>query len=433
MKANEAMRILVVGATGYLGRQVVRALAGAGHEVVAGVRDEAAAARLLPGRETVLIDFAGADLALLGERLRTVDVVVNAVGIFQERAEQGFDEVHASGAIRLFEACAAAGVRRVVQISALGSDALADSRYHRSKAAADDALARLAVEWVVVRPSLVIGEEGASWRLFGALSLLPFIPSGSDDLVLQPVAIDDLCRAVVAAVTSAEAQGRVIDLVSPAPLSLRAYLDRIGDTMGRRPRRRLSLPWPLLRALARLAWLKPGLPMSPEALRMLQGATTTYDVEPCRQALGFTPQPVSEFLAATPPSRRERLAARLYFAAPIVRVVLASMWLWSGIVSLGLYPVDDSLALLAQTGIAGPLAYPVLVAAAACDIALGVWVLLTRSPGRAALAQAALILSYTLILTVFTPALWLHPFGPVMKNVPILALISLWRVLEEET
>lgn len=426
------MRVLVVGATGYLGRQAVRTLAASGHEVVVGARDAASAARLYPGYETMRIDFADAECAPIGDQLRTIEVAVNAVGIFQETAGQGFDAVHSSGAIRFFEACLGAGVRRIVQITALGTAAAADTRYRRTKAAADDALMRLAVEWVILRPSLVIGGEGASWRLFGALSLLPLLPRGGDSFVLQPLAIADFGRAVEAAAARPEAVGQAIDLVSPEPLSLRVYLDRIGEAMGKKPSVRLPLPWPLLTAFAYCSWLKPGMPLSPEALRMLRGATRIYDAQPCCNALGFMPRTVGTLLAEAPFGRAERLAARLYFAAPMLRAVLAFMWLWSGVVSLGLYPLDDSLALLAKTGIAGAWAYPTLFVAAGCDIALGLWVLVTRRPALAAGAQATLILVYSLILTVFMPELWLHPFGPVMKNVPVLGLVLLWWVLEED-
>jgi hypothetical protein len=107
------------------------------------------------------------------------------------------------------------------------------------------------------------------------------------------------------------------------------------------------------------------------------------------------------------------------------------MWLVSGIVSLGLYPVESSLRLLAATGITAQwLALVALYGAALLDIAFGVAIFAVRRSRLLWAAQILVVLGYTAIISVRLPELWLEPFGPVLKNVPVLA--ALWLLYETE-
>ena len=108
--------------------------------------------------------------------------------------------------------------------------------------------------------------------------------------------------------------------------------------------------------------------------------------------------------------------------APLLRMALALVWIVTGILSLGLYPVAGSLDLLSQVGLNGTLAVAALYSSAMLDIVLGMLTLLF--PGRALWRlQIGLIVVYTVIITLFLPQFWLHPFGPVLKNIPIIAIL----------
>jgi hypothetical protein len=113
----------------------------------------------------------------------------------------------------------------------------------------------------------------------------------------------------------------------------------------------------------------------------------------------------------------------------LIRATLALIWLVTGALSLGIFPVRDSLALLAQVGLHGRIAEIALYGSASLDLALGILTLL-RPNRRLWQAQAALIVAYSLILLIFLPAYWLHPFAPVLKNLPILLL--LWLLIQYE-
>lgn len=112
-----------------------------------------------------------------------------------------------------------------------------------------------------------------------------------------------------------------------------------------------------------------------------------------------------------------------------IRLTLATIWLFTGIVSLGIYPVEDSLRLLARVGIYGNFALITLYGEALLDIVIGLLTLFKPSQ-RLWQVQAAIIVGYTAVISVCLPKFWLHPFEPLLKNLPILTL--LWLLYRHE-
>ncbi|WP_368563031.1 SDR family oxidoreductase [Pseudoxanthomonas sp. UTMC 1351] len=438
------MRILVIGASGLIGRSLVRRLVEAGHAVVLGVRNEgkleATTAARFDGLPTVHADYARQTTAeAWRQRLKGIDVVVNAVGIFREQGNQTFDALHVKAPVALFEAAVAAGVRRIVQISALGADPQSPFAYFSSKGRADAALAALPISSVVLRPSLVFAPNGASSRWFMLLAALPLTPlPGSGRQPIQPVHLDDLCEATLRLIEGARGIGNgdgggaaiegVVDVVGPAPLPLRAYLAAL--------KRRLcfggffvSIPQALAVGAARLASYFPNTVMTPEALRMLERGNTA-DPQRFTTALGRTPRPAADFLAddQVPALRRQ---AQLSWLVPLMRFTVAAMWLVTAWVSLFVYPHEASLALLARSGLEGALGIATLYGAAGLDALLGGATLFVRRRRWVYRAQLALIVFYTVIISLYLPEYWAHPYGPVLKNLPLLAMILALHELDD--
>lgn len=110
---------------------------------------------------------------------------------------------------------------------------------------------------------------------------------------------------------------------------------------------------------------------------------------------------------------------------PVLRVSIALVWIWTGIVSLGLYPTEESYALLARVGITGTLAPVALYGAAILDLLVGIGTLVLHRRQWLWLLQLAVIGGYTLIITFKLPEFWLHPYGPLSKNLVMLAAIYL--------
>lgn len=424
------MKVLLTGASGFIGSHLQPALQRAGHHVVCVGRRAAAgdAARA----SWVQLDFATARPADWARALRGIDVVINAAGIFKASPVQSFNAVHVHGPRTLFEACAAARIGRVIQVSALGADAEAASAYHLSKRAADEHLLGLPLDATVVMPSLVFGAGGASAAFFLALASLPLLPlPGRGQQALQPVHIDDAVEAIVALLGAPASTrgGQRIPLVGPRPLSLAAYLQALRQAMQLGPAHTLPIPAAVVSLVARAADAWPRSLFDSAAWHMLQRGNTA-PAQAVGRLLGRAPREARHFL---PPAQAPawRATARLAWLLPLMRLALALVWIVTGIVSLGLYPVPDSLALLARAGVPAPLQPLMLYGAAGLNIALGVlsvWPMRRRQWLWA--AQAGLIGVYTAIISLRLPEFWLHPYGPLLKNLPMLALLLLLAALD---
>jgi uncharacterized protein YbjT (DUF2867 family) len=422
--------VLLTGASGFIGRGLAQALAGAGHEVVHAVRDPAVASACDPTPRYVAANFTrDFEVSDWLPRLTCVDVVVNAVGILRERGSQTFEAIHLRAPRALFAACRVANVK-VIQISALGADANAMSRYHKSKRTADEALFELCDAAVVVQPSLVYGPSGTSARLFTRLASLPLIPlpDGGEQRV-QPIHIDDLVSALVALVEKDLYRKRRIPLVGPQPVTLREFVSGLRQGMGLDAGVFMPVPASVMNLAARLGERLPASLLDRESLQMLRRGNTA-DAEATRELLGRAPRPISAFI--TPHDADSvRVQAQLGWLLPMLRMTIAFVWIFTGIVSLGVYPADQSYALLARVGLTGWTASVALYGAALLDIALGIAIFIVRRRRFLWIAQAALILAYTVIITVKLPEFWLHPYGPILKNLPMLAVIWLLYELEK--
>lgn len=425
------MRILLTGASGFIGRHLAQALTAAGHDVIFAARSSGKRASSTTRSVTADFtkDFSEADWL---PRLEGVDTVINAVGIIREHGAQTFDAIHSRAPRALFAACVKADVRRVIQISALGADGHAQSRYHLSKKEADDFLSTLPISSVIIQPSLVYGPGGTSAQLFNTLASLPAIPlPGSGQQQVQPVHIDDLVATVLAALEQDFAGGTRIVAAGPQAMSLRDFLLQLRAAMALGSAACLPMPRALMWLGASAGKWLPGALLDPETLAMLErGNTASRDDNARLQALlGRSPRPVAQFIPASSAQATGRLA-KLAWLLPLLRVSIALVWIITGIVSLGLYPVTDSYALLARVGITGALAPVMLYGAAMMDLLFGIATLVLKRRYWLWLAQLGVILFYTVIITWKLPEFWLHPYGPLLKNLPMLAAI--WLLFEWE-
>lgn len=422
------MRVLLTGASGFIGRAVAQALRARGHAVVRVLRHPPAGAK-----DVVQADFSGIPRrGWWAAQLADIDAVVNAVGILREQGGQTFRALHTEAPVELFQACASAGVRTAIQVSALGADEHARSAYHLSKKLADDVLRALPLAGAVVQPSLVYGPGGTSAALFNKLAVAPVLPFPQGGrMAVQPVHVDDLVQGIVQLVEEPPLSVATLAFAGPQPIALRDYLAELRMALGE-PRRQWVVPIPesLFRAGAAAAGHLPGSMLDADTADMLL-AGNVAQANALPEVLGRAPRAPREFV---PAGEREvqRRAAVLDLWHPVLRAALAFLWIWTALVSFGLYPVQDSFALLSRVGLHGTPAAFALYGAALLDLLLGVLTLAAPARWRrpVLLAQLALIAGYTVLITLFLPEYWLHPYGPIAKNGPLLALIGLLWALE---
>ena len=426
------MRILLLGASGFIGRELFAALAARGHRVVAAVRDPASAPPFAtePPRSVDLNRATKPEdwLALL----EGIDAVVNCAGILQATRSQSIDAIHRAAPIALFQACEKAGVRRVVQISAISADREAGTDYAATKLAADDYLRATALEWIVLRPSLVHarGAYGGT-ALFRAMAAMPFaIPlPGAGNQEFQPIHVDDLAQVVIQALETDRLVRATLDPVGPDRLTLRAILADLRRWLGFGAARFVSIPQPLVRAATALGD-RLGGPLNSTALAQLERGNTG-DYAAFARATGMTARGWPECLARQPAHTQDRWHARLYFVRPILRYTLVFLWLASAVAgALDLRAWSVLLATQVPMGIRAAL----LLLALACllDLVLAALVVRRWRPRRLALIQVTVILGYTAVATILFPSLWTEPLGPLFKNVPILAAVLAWGAVEED-
>lgn len=428
------MRVLITGADGFIGRHLVIVLLEAGYRVIGCVHSIEKVGVRMPAADYIPCDFMQ-DITPSDwlSRLRGVDAVINAAGMIRERRGQTFDRIHRDTPCALFDACVTAGVKRVIQISALGADERATSRFHRTKKEADDYLASLDLNWIILYPSIVIGRGGKSSAFFSALAALPLIPIiGNGAQMVQPIYIEDLMRAIVH-LLKPDARARVrLTAVGPEPISMEALLNFFRQWLGLRKTAKMPIPIPAARAMARLGDLaKMDLLHSETVQMLLRGNTATPAAfTEFINTIGFKPKHIEEALRHQPSGQADRWQARLYFLKPAVRISIGLVWLGGGVTSL-IYPRAVVDQWLAAAGLTGSAASITLYTASILDIVLGIGTLSKFRIRLLGAIQVVVMAAYSIIIAVVLPEFWLHPFGPLVKNIPLAVATLVMMALEE--
>lgn len=420
------MKILVTGAYGFIGAHIVGALLRAGHAPVAAVR-ASRVGTALPGVAAVACDFArDTDPACWLPRLAGVDALVNCAGILRETGASTFRAVHEDVPAALFDACRQAGVKRIVQVSALGDPA--DGEFVASKHRGDARLLASGVAAVVLRPSVVYSTRGSygGTTLLRALAALPLIalPERGTQR-LQPLDADDLAQAVLASLERDEAVSQILLLGGPRVLTLREYLALWRRWLGLGEARFIAIPKPLARVGAWLGEVFGRGPLGMTMWRMLERGNVVVPEEAGRAGatLGWTPAPMDAVLARASASSADRWQARTVFLQPLLRVVLALTFIASGIVGFTL-PTDQVAALFAHSPFPAAWAPTLGLAGSIADIMLGGWLLSARAPRAALAAMALLVVGYSLFIGLLLPQAWGDPFGGLLKNGVVLVAIA---------
>ena len=229
--------VTVFGGSGFVGGQVVRALAKAGHRVRVAVRQPNLAYRMRMLGDVGQIEVVQANVrnpASVARALDGAEACVNLVGVLWESGRQKFQSVHVMAARHVAEAAKKAGVKHLVHMSAVGANADSTSKYFRTKAEGEAAVRAAFPDATIVRPSLVFGHEDKFFNRFAQIAALaPVMPLVGGDTRIQPVFVGDVAAVIARAAASPAAAGVTYELGGPAVFTMREILRLVLTETGR--------------------------------------------------------------------------------------------------------------------------------------------------------------------------------------------------------
>lgn len=283
--------VTLFGGGGFIGRYVAQALLARGARVRIAQRNPHSAAFLKPLGNLGQTQFAAADIRDAASVARVVqgsDAVINLVGSFAN-----MDAVQHQGAAHVANACAAAGITRLVHVSAIGANVNSAAVYGRSKGQGEAAVRAAVPGAVILRPSTVFGREDQFVNRFaGLIRMLPIVPVVAGQARFQPVYVGDVAAAATAALGDDGAAGRTFELGGPEILSMAALMQWIATAIGRRPAF-VPMPDAAAAAMARLTGWAPGAPLTWDQWLMLQGDTVVADGAATLADLGVAATPLA--------------------------------------------------------------------------------------------------------------------------------------------
>lgn len=274
------MKLFVTGGTGFVGREIVRQLAAAGHRVVCLVRDREKGKERLPST----VEMRAGDLlnpAVYEDSLRDCEAVIHLVGILVERPGADFKKVHVEGTQRLIRASLASGVKRFIYMSSLGTRKNARSRYHQTKYEAEEFLKKSGLEWTIFRPSVIFGPNDQFVnRLAGIVRFSPFIPvTGRGNALVQPVSVRDVASCVCLSVGNPVSIHKTYPLGGPRTFSYEEVFRLIASVL-KIKKKVVHIPVPMLYPVAQVSnWVFRNPPITPEQLIMIQEDNVCDPVE----------------------------------------------------------------------------------------------------------------------------------------------------------
>jgi len=298
MASNLDTLVTIFGGSGFLGRNVVRALCKRDYRIRVAVRRPELVGHLQPAGKVGQVHAVQANLrhpASVEAAMRDSHVAINLVGILTESGAQTFDAVQTKGAETIARAASAVGAR-MVHVSAIGADENSPSHYARAKAAGEKAVLAAAPSATILRPSLMFGPEDQFTNRFAALARIsPFLPLiGGGVTRMQPAYVADVATAVADAVDGKTKPGGLYELGGPEVLTMREIMEVI-LRITERKRMLISLPFGLARLQAMFLQFAPGpLKLTPDQVALLQSDNVVSDAAKAAgltlEGLGITPE-----------------------------------------------------------------------------------------------------------------------------------------------
>jgi len=281
--------VTVFGASGFLGRYIVRALAEKGYRIKAAVRRPHLAEFLKPAGNVGQIRLFAADLnndASCRNAIEGSNGVINLVGILHESGAQKFQRLQAEAPGRLAAMARETGAETFIQVSAIGADAQSGAKYARTKAAGEAAVRDAFPQAHIVRPSIIFGTEDAFFNRFAAMArVAPALPLiGGGKTRFQPVYVDNVAQAVLELVMRPQMPGATWELGGPEIFTFKELMQLMLKVIGRK-NLLVPIPFPVAKVQAFVLGLLPNPVLTMDQVELLKSDNV----------VGMTGEPVKTF------------------------------------------------------------------------------------------------------------------------------------------
>ena len=293
------MKVFVTGATGFVGREVVKQLVAAGHDVKALVRE--GSEDKLPVRERVeIVNGDATDADSLDGPLSGCDAAIHLIGIIREYRDRGitFKKLHVETTENIIEACLDQGVSRYLHMSSNGTRENGSTAYHRTKWQAEELVRESELQWTIFRPSLIFG-PGSEFVAMVAelLRRVPVVPViGDGKYRMQPVAVSQVAESFVMALTMDETIGKTFLQGGKESYSYNEILDLTGKAMGKQKVSKVHQPLFMIKPMVKLLEGFDQFPITDDQLKMLIEGNVCDPTE-WAETFDLTPQSYAEGIA----------------------------------------------------------------------------------------------------------------------------------------
>jgi uncharacterized protein YbjT (DUF2867 family) len=423
-------KILVLGASGLIGRFVTDDLRARGFEVLGVARRLVASQRSGPhDHEWPLMSMEPHALSYL-MREHAIDVVVNCLGVLQDGPGSSTEVVHRDFVRQLLLWIRDSGRDiRLIQISIPGNADTDRTAFATTKREAERLIAASGIPHAILRPGLVVAPAayGGS-AMLRALAVLPVdLPAAERTAPLQPVAVEDVSATIawLASRDSDEAAAVTWDVMQPQAITHGGVMSAFRYAFGTQDWPRLALPSFLLDLgcklgdfVSLLGWMSP---MRTTAMAELRRGVTGDPAE-WMAATGITPKSIGQTVGSRTATIQDKWFARLYLLKPLIIASLVLFWVVSGFIAL-VISYDAATGILRSHNFPPALVAPITIVTSLMDMSIGVLIAFRRTCGFGLVAGMVASLGYMLGSAILTPDLWIEPLGALVKTGPAIVLM----------
>ena len=432
MGSERPGRMLLLGASGLIGRFVTDDLRTRGSHVIGVARKFSASQRI--SAFDLEIPVLSIDAAALSRLLRdrAIDTIVNCLGVLQDGPGSDTRAVHRDFVARLLRAINDVGrVVRLIHISIPGTAEDDRTAFSISKREAEVLIAASGIAYAILRPGFVVAPSayGGS-ALLRALAALPIdLPADESATPFQPVAVEDIA-ATIAFIASRDVGDEAVkavnwDLMQQQKISLGGVIDQFRFAYGTAEMPRVRLPSFMLDLGARcgdlvnrLGWMPPIRTTAMAELRR----GVSGDPQPWVAATGIMPKTIADVIGRGSATIQDKWFARLFLVKPLAIASLALFWILSGFIAL-VISFPATIAILTSHGFPPAIATPFAAITSMMDMSVGVLIAFRKTCAAGLVAGIVLALGYMAGTAILTPDLWIEPLGALVKTGPAIVLM----------